>query len=137
MISYYRLKQQLLKALSLRQYITNGAMFGTGIYLGDRLGKSITYVGNDSYSMLSESDLDEDDADGIVMLSDYIQGANIVQGGTKQWWKNIPEEATCVLAGPSNSPVKAAEIVIRNNAQLCPRYLVDVSGRLQTASSFL
>ena len=93
----------------------NGSMFGAGVYMGDRLGKSIPYVGNDPYSMLFQESLNDDDADGIAIISDYIFGDKIVglQGTLDVYNSAPPPDTTCVLAGPSNSKVKAAEIVIK------------------------
>ena len=55
-----------------------GAMLGPGLYVGSKVGKTLPYIGNVTYSSNKDTDLSKEQADGILMITNLMKGENFV-----------------------------------------------------------
>lgn len=102
-----------------RDFVQSGQALGPGAYFGFVFGKSHVYAGDNSYAGVKRSFLQEGEADGIMIMAQVMRGDNYFKGNSTD-----PSYSSISYDG-----FRDWEMVVRDNALICPHHFCDVSCR--------
>ena len=114
-----------------------GRMLGYGPYFGSKVGKTLPYVGNDSYSSRpgyksSVQDVTKNECNGILIMASVMRGSNYSTMGkidaNKKRLTSLSMDANPYYDS-NQMGIRDWEIAVKDNDLISPHHIVDLSVR--------